>query len=111
MISITPLAQEKLSAYLAENKVEPKVRLYLPDGDCCGAEGQIALALDQPEAGDVRARAGDLELFMTRALYEQVGRVTVDFQDDGRDSGFVVLSEKPAPQAGPSGCGGCSCCG
>lgn len=109
MISITPIAQEKLSAYLAENKVEPKVRVYLPAGDCCGGGGQISLTLDRPNAEDITSQAGDLELFMARALYEQVGKVTIDFKDDGEEAGFVVESEKPLPA--DEGCGGgCSCC-
>lgn len=108
MISITPFAQEKLTAYLADNKVEPKVRIYLPAGDCCGG-GQISLTLDQPNDGDIKAKIGDLELFMDRGLYEQVGKVTIDFKEDSHDSGFVVESEKPVPT---DDCGGgCSCCG
>ncbi len=109
MISITPVAQEKLSAYLAENKIEPRVRVYLPSGGCCGGD-QISLTLDQPEDGDIRIQAGDLELFMDQELFDLVGRVVVDFQDDGRDSGFVVTSERPVP-AQESECGGCSGCG
>lgn len=109
MISITPLAQEKLSAYLAENKVEPKIRIYLPAGDCCGGGGQISLTLDRPNEGDITTTAGDLELFMDPDLYEQVGKVTIDFKDDGQDSGFVVESEKPVPVESCGG--GCSCCG
>ena len=108
MISITPVAQEKLSAYLAENKVEPKVRIYLPDS--CGGGGQISLAIDQPGPGDITIQAGDLELFMSRDLHEVVGKVVVDFKDDGCDSGFVVESENPPPAGGTCG-GGCSCCG
>lgn len=112
MINITPVAQEKLTAYLAENKVEPKVRIYLPECDCSGGGGQISLALDQPADGDVTVQAGDLQLFMAQALSDQVGKVTIDFKDDGRDSGFVVLSEKPLPvMKAPTCGGGCSCCG
>lgn len=110
MISITPIAQEKLTAYLAENKVEPKVRAYLPSGGCCGGGGQISLTLDRPNADDITTKAGDLELFMEPSLYEQVGKVTIDFKDDGQDAGFVVESEKQLP-ADDDGCGGCSCCG
>lgn len=109
MISITPIAQEKLTAYLAENKVEPKVRVYLPAGDCCGGGSQISLTLDRPNKDDITTQAGDLELFMDPDLFEKVGKVTIDFKDDGRDSGFVVESEKPL--AADEGCGGCSCCG
>ena len=47
---------------------------------------------------------------MSQDLYDKVGKVTVDFKDDGRNSGFVVLSEKPVPVSAPS-CGSCSCCG
>lgn len=111
MISITPVAQEKLSAYLAENKVDPKVRIYLPECDCSGAGGQISLAIDQPNPGDVSITAGDLELFMSRDLHEVLGKVKVDFKDDGNDAGFVVESENPAPTAASSCGGGCSCCG
>jgi Uncharacterized conserved protein len=111
MINITPVAQEKLSAYLSENKVAPKVRIYLPDCDCSGNGGQISLALDQPAPGDITAQAGDLELFMSQDLYDKVGKVTVDFKDDGRNSGFVVESEKPVPVSAPECGGGCSCCG
>lgn len=108
MISITPAAQEKLSAYLSENKVDPKVRIYLPEGGC-GGGGQVSLAIDQPNPGDVSITAGDLELFMSRDLSEVLGKVKVDFKDDGQDSGFVVESEKPVPVESCGG--GCSCCG
>lgn len=110
MISITPVAQEKLTAYLTENKVDLKVRVYLPSG--CGGGGQISLAIDQPNPGDITAKAGELELFIDKALSDQVGRVTIDFKDDGRDSGFVVESEREIPTGGDDcGCVGCSCCG
>lgn len=109
MITITPLAQEKLSAYLTENKVDLKVRVYLPECGCGDDGAQLSLALDQPDQGDITAVVGDLELFMTRDLHAQVGNVVIDFKDDGRSSGFVVESERPAPAS--SGCGGCSCCG
>ncbi|UQZ88708.1 hypothetical protein C4J81_05615 [Deltaproteobacteria bacterium Smac51] len=110
MISITPVAQEKLTSYLAENKVEPKVRVYLPSCGCSGGGDQIALTLDQPEDGDIKVQAGDLELFMSQDLFDQVGKVVIDFKDDGRNSGFIVDSEKSVPAQAPD-CGGCSCCG
>lgn len=110
MISITPVAQEKLSSYLAENKVEPKVRIYLPSCGCSGGGDQIALTLDQPAEGDIKVETGGLELFMSQDLFDQVGKVSIDFKDDGRNSGFIVDSEKPVPVE-DAGCGGCTCCG
>ena len=110
MISITPVAQEKLTAYLAENKVEPKVRDYLPSGGCCGGD-QVSLTLDQPADDDIKVQAGELELFMDQDLFEVIGRVVVDFHDDGQDSGFVVTTEKPVPAQDFDCGGGCSGCG
>lgn len=112
MISITPVAQEKLTGYLAENKVEPKVRIYLPSGGCCGGD-RLSLALDTPDDDDIAVKAGDLELFIEQQLSDIVGKVVVDFKDEGNDSGFVVESERPAPvqSAGFECGGGCSGCG
>ena len=110
MINITPVAQEKLTSYLADNKAEPKIRVYIPSCGCGGGEGQLALTLDQPADGDIKIQAGDLELFIDPELSDQVGKVAIDFKDDGHDSGFVVESEKPLP-ALEQDCGGCSCCG
>lgn len=114
MIGITPVAQEKLSGYLAENKVEPSVRVYLPSGGCCGGGGgQLSLTLDSPDDDDIKVQAGGLELFIEKQLSDIVGRVVIDFKDDGHDSGFVVESERPAPVQ-DDGCdcgGGCSGCG
>ncbi|MDR0882720.1 MAG: IscA/HesB family protein [Candidatus Adiutrix sp.] len=110
-IGITPLAQEKLTSILNENKVALKVRVYLPDCDCSGAGGQLSLAMDQPAENDLTDKAGDLELFMGRDLFDTVGSVTIDFKEDGRDSGFVVESQKPLPSISSDCGGGCSCCG
>ena len=111
MISITPLAQEKLTAYLAENKIEPAIRVYIPEGGCGGGSSQISLSMDKPGADDLTVKVGEIELCMSKDLFNQVGKVAIDFKDDGTDSGFVVDSEKPVPAAAPSDCSSCSCCG
>ncbi len=108
MITITPLAQEKLSGYLAENKMEPKVRVYLSSG--CGGGG-ISLVIDEPDDEDIKTKAGDLELFMEKQLFDLIGQVTVDFKEENGDSGFFVTSEKPAPVQDGGGCAGCTSCG
>lgn len=108
MISITPLAQEKLSVYLAESKItHPQVRIYISSDCGCNSDGQIVLGLDKLNTGDISAAFGDLTIFMSRDLYEQVGQVLVDFKDNGQEAGFVVESERPAPI---SGCASCTSC-
>ena len=110
MINITTEAQEKLKNYLAENKVEPNVRIYWPECDCSGSGDQLSLTLDEASDSDISAKFGDLNLFMAKDLSAQVGKVTIDFKDDGRNSGFVVTSEKALPVRASSCGGSCSCC-
>lgn len=110
MITITPLAQEKLSSYLVENNVPPQIRIYLPECGCSSEESQISLTVDQPNSSDITVKVSDLELFMAKTLFDLVGKVAIDFKDDGQDSGFVVESEKPLP-ASTTDCDSCSCCG
>ncbi|MGL4209773.1 MAG: iron-sulfur cluster biosynthesis family protein [Candidatus Adiutrix sp.] len=110
MITITPDAQEKLTAYLAESKVAPKVRIYLPSCDCSGSGEPISLTLDEPTETDIKVQAGELELFISPELFAQTGKVEITFKDDGRNSGFVVDSEKTI-DAGPSPCSSCTSCG
>ncbi|MDR3038110.1 MAG: hypothetical protein LBV21_02295, partial [Candidatus Adiutrix sp.] len=104
MLALTPLAQEKLTAYLAESKLEPKVRVQISSGCCGGDEGQLILTPDPPAPGDIFAEFGSLTLSLSRDLYEQVGRVRVDFRDEGHDSGFIVESERSPAAAGCAGC-------
>lgn len=109
MITITPLAHEKLSSYLDENKVAGQIRIYMPEAGCGGGESQISLTLDQPDTNDITVKVGDLELFMAKTLSEQTGKVVIDFKDTGQDSGFVVETEKSLV-ALPADCAGCTYC-
>lgn len=108
MIAITPKAQEKLSAFLAEKKAGPGVRIQSASG--CGGEERLILTLDQPAQGDISADFGPLTLCLSRDLCERVGRVRVDFREESHDSGFVVESQWPLAAAS-GGCAGCTACG
>ncbi|MDR1085926.1 MAG: hypothetical protein LBP22_14000 [Deltaproteobacteria bacterium] len=110
MISITPLAQEKLSAFLAENQTKPQVRVFLPLAGC-GGDNQLSLTVDEPNENDFSVKSGELTLSIDKKLQEMTGSVTIDFKDDGFDSGFVVDPEKILPPSESDGCGGCcDCC-
>jgi Fe-S cluster assembly iron-binding protein IscA len=111
MIAITPLAQEKLSAFLAENQTKPQVRVFWPSNGC-GGDSQLALTVDEPTADDFSVQAGGLTLSIDRKLQEITGSVTIDFQDLGHDSGFIVDPEKILPVSDSDSCGGgcCDCC-
>ncbi|MDR1872810.1 MAG: hypothetical protein LBS60_12980 [Deltaproteobacteria bacterium] len=108
MIAITPLAHEKLTAFLTENGTTPEVRVFLPTGGC-GGDGQLALAVDGPNDNDFTVKNGPLTLSIDKQLQKVTGEVTIDFKEVGRDSGFVVLTEKIMP-AMDTDCGSCCDC-
>jgi Fe-S cluster assembly iron-binding protein IscA len=109
MIDITPLAHEKLTSFLAENGAAPQVRVFLPSGGC-GGDSQLSLTVDGPSENDFSVKSGPLTLSIDKKLQLLTGPVTIDFQEEGDDSGFVVATEKTLPASGAD-CGGCrDCC-
>jgi Fe-S cluster assembly iron-binding protein IscA len=109
MISITPVALKELSGFLSEKKATPSVRVFLPPASC-GGDGQLSLTVDMPGDADFSTKAGDLTLVISKNLLTRTGNVTIDFQTNGFDSGFVVETEKilPPPIVDCSSCaGGC----
>ena len=106
MIGITPLAKENLTSFLSGKKIPLKVRITLPSG--CDGDGQLILVPDQPAPGDISVDYSPLTLFMNRDLYEQVGAVRIDYQDNGEDFGFVIDCERPPFDE--EGCFGCTAC-
>ncbi|MDR2198913.1 MAG: IscA/HesB family protein [Deltaproteobacteria bacterium] len=108
MIKITPTALKELTGFLTEKKATPSVRVILPPASC-GGLGQLSLTVDAPGETDFSTKEGGLTLVINKGLLEKTGGVTIDFQNNGFDSGFVVESEKLLPPATPdcSGCDGC----
>ncbi|MDR3203155.1 MAG: hypothetical protein LBV23_00190 [Deltaproteobacteria bacterium] len=108
MINVTEEAQRRLGDFLTANNSDRHVRVFLPSS-CCGGEGQLSLTVDEPTAEDFSAKIGDIVYSISKNLQKTTGTVTIDFKDDGRDSGFVVDAEKILPVI-DSDCGGCSSC-
>jgi Fe-S cluster assembly iron-binding protein IscA len=107
MIDITPLAKENLTAFLTGKKIPLKVRIVWPSG-CDGDPGHLILVPEPPAPGDISVDFDPLTLCINRDLFEQVGRVQVDYREEGHDFGFVVECERP-PFEG-EGCSGCTAC-
>lgn len=67
------------------------------------------MALDEPKDEDETCELGDVTYLCERDLLDRLGKVSVDFVEQGWRSGFVVASEKPLGlQLGTCG-GSCSC--
>jgi Fe-S cluster assembly iron-binding protein IscA len=108
MITITPDALSRLSAFLTESKTVKHVRVFLASASC-GGDGQLSLTVDDPTEADFSSTIGDIVFSIGKDLQELTGEVKIDFKEDGRDSGFVVESAKILPVM-DSGCGGCCGC-
>ncbi|MDR2461458.1 MAG: hypothetical protein LBE38_11905 [Deltaproteobacteria bacterium] len=109
MINITPLALTQLTGFLKDIKAAPCVRVHQIPVSCGGGDGQLVLSVDKTLESDFSTKAGDLTLVMGKSLMDLTGDVTIDFKDNGQDSGFVVESEKELPRD-EGGCDGCSGC-
>lgn len=109
MINVSPLATEKLAAYLSENKIESAVRIAVMNG--CGGMS-LGLALDDRKENDHALEAGGFTLLVAEDLSQECGKVTVDFVEQksgcgcGGGGGFFISSENPLPDAADGGCGG-----
>ena len=106
MIEITPLAAEKLSAYLSENNIDSAVRIAAMNG-CAGPS--LGLALDECKEADHVLADGNITLVIDQGLSRTCGVVKVDYIENGcgcgGGGGFSLTSARPLPRAG-SGCGG-----
>jgi Fe-S cluster assembly iron-binding protein IscA len=65
--------------------------------------------VDLPTEQDFTVKTGDLTLIIGRTLMAVTGDVTIDFKNNGLDSGFVVETEKILPVRDMD-CGGCTGC-
>jgi Fe-S cluster assembly iron-binding protein IscA len=104
MIEITPLAAEKLSAYLSENNIDSAVRIAAMNG-CAGPS--LGLALDECKEADHVLADGNITLVIDQGLSRTCGAVKVDYieKGGGEGEGFSLTPARPLPRAG-GGCGG-----
>lgn len=115
MIEITPLAAEKLTAYLTENNIDTAVRIAAMNG--CGGPS-LGLALDERKEADHVQADGKITLVIDQELSRTCGVVKVDYIEQnsgcggGGGGGFSLTTTNPLPRTG-GGCGGscASSCG
>ncbi|MBI5142358.1 MAG: hypothetical protein HZA20_09255 [Nitrospirae bacterium] len=68
------------------------------------------MALDEPKDNDSIYEFESQKFVVEKGLIESLGKLKVDFMDDGFRSGLMITSEKPIAGGGKSGCGGsCKC--
>lgn len=105
MITVTPLAAEKLAAYMTENNIDSPVRIAATSS-CSGPS--LGLALDERQDHDHALEDKGITLLISPDLVQQCGTVTVDFIEPQSgcgcgSGGFSITSERALPGGG---CGG-----
>lgn len=108
MITISPLAEEKLAAYLSENNIDSPVRIAIVN-DCSGPS--LGLALDEQKNGDIDHSTETFTLLVAGDLAKECGAIEVDYVEEKSGcgcngaGGFTLKTENPLPSQG-GGCGG-----
>ena len=101
MLKITENARKELEAFFSD-KPKSTIRIYLAPGGCSGP--RLGLALDEAMEDDNTMEQDGFQFCVTKALWEQIGGVTIDLSY----MGFALEPDIPLPNVGSS-CG--SCCG
>ena len=104
MIEVTEKAQEKIDNYIKENSVEASIRIQVPEG-CCGSS-YLGMAVDEFKEADNRHVANGVTYVIDKELFEQIGRVTIDFVEKDGMFWFQIDSENPLAgvQTGSDSC-------
>ncbi len=115
MLTVTPLAMDKLKEYLAQNKIESPIRV-MAQSSCAGTS--LGLILDETAESDQVHGLDGLVFLTERGLLDDTGAVTIDFKEAEASGcgcsgggGFVISSEKPLNSNGCGGscASGCGC--
>lgn len=113
MLDVTPLAAEKITAYMTDNKISSALRVALMQGGCSGPA--LGLALDEEKPEDQQYQKDGLTFLVEKGLLEQCGTIFVDYVESGSRSGFSIRSANALPgfgggcSSGSCGSGGCGC--
>lgn len=78
---------------LADQKLQPSIRIELCSTGCCDAS--LGLRVDAPQEADLVEDIGVLKFLMNSELYALVGDVSISYVDEAGRKGFVLTSQHP----------------
>ncbi len=102
MIKLSDAARQTLAEYFQDKKPSP-IRVKVAPGACMGPK--LTLGLGQRRGFDEAVEIDGLTFVMHKALWSQVGRMTIDMKRNG----FTVATER-RPDVDCSGGGDCEAC-
>ena len=110
-LTVTDLAQEKLSALMQENDAPAQaIRVFAQGGGCACSGPQFGMGLDDPQATDSLVEFGTLKFIADPASAQALEGASIDYVDDVMQQGFSIEAPNAAELMGAGG-GGCGCGG
>ncbi len=108
-LTVTDLAQQRLSALLADREETPDhaIRIFAQSGGCACSGPQFGMGLDSASDQDSVIRVGTLTFIVDSASAPVLEGASIDYVDDVMQSGFAI----EAPNAAALGGGSCGCGG
>jgi len=108
LVMFTPLARQKLSEVLEEEKATDsylKIEVYQGGGCACSGGYRYALSLEKgPSDSDIVEEVGGLKVMAARADEDLLRGSKIDFVESLQKTGFKI--ENPNVHAEACGCGG-----
>jgi iron-sulfur cluster assembly accessory protein len=109
-LTVTEIAQERLSAMLQENDAPQQAIRVFAQGGGCGCSGpQFGMGLDDPQATDSLVEFGTLKFIADPEAAEALEGASIDYIEDVMQQGFSIQAPNAAEIMG--GGGGCGCGG
>ncbi len=108
LVMFTPLARQKLSEVLEEEKATDsylKIEVYQGGGCACSGGYRYALSLEKaPSDSDIVEEVGGLKVMAARSNADLLRGSRIDFVESLQRTGFKI--ENPNVHAEACGCGG-----
>ncbi len=107
-LTVTDLAQERLSALIAEQDASNQaIRVFAQSGGCGCAGPQFGMGLDDPQATDSIIEFSGLKFIADPNAAEALEGASIDFVDDVMQQGFSIQAPNAATVLGAGGACGC----
>lgn len=104
MIIVTPQTIDVIRAFLAEKGLQTSIRIHLQSTGCCDAS--LGLTADDARANDFIQDLEGITFLVSPEVNDLTGDITISYQSDKFNAGFVLTSERPISEW--SGFGICS---
>lgn len=106
-LTVTELAQERLSSLIGERLTEPDqaIRVFIAQGGCGCSGPRFGMGIDQPTEEDAVMTVGSLRFVVDPNSALSLEDASIDYIDDVMQQGFQITAPNAATGDG-CGCGG-----